>query len=458
LIKLEYMLKCFLLCFLLIVMWYAQSCAPQTAAENESIITYKTHPLSHLQEDFKQLQQIIETEHHKLFTDIEELHTIMKSQYILIEDGMEEHEFYRIIAPIITALNCGHTYMHVSDGLRQAMDEQGRFLPLVVKVIQNRVYVYKSLNLPAVSDGTEIISINGRPVRDIISVFLHNIPSDGANTSMKYFMMNKWFNIYYIIFIESPKTYKIIYMPMNGVNKQEAVLIPLVGEQYKNKMDEIFKGQDNEYYDGAFKKDYAVLNINSFNFYDTYNTKKFWEFLGAFFADIREKKIEHLILDLRDNGGGNPDNSAYLFRYLISKALAYSVKDAFPRWEYLKDPLEPFENNFTGRLYILINGGCFSSTGHLCSLLKYHDIGVFIGQETGGSFAAGSMYNDVLFFNTQIRFHYSRSVSETAVSGLKEGRGIMPDYVIIPTIKDYIMGKDPEMEYAFGLINMSIGN
>jgi hypothetical protein len=457
-IKCEGMLKYFLMCFLLLAIGDVQSCAPQTAAENESIVTYKTYPLSHLQEDFKQLQQIIEAEHPKFYTDIEKLQSLIKDQYALLEDGMEEHEFYRVIAPIVAALHCGHTVLKLSDGLRQAMDEKGRFLPLIVKVIQNRVYVFKSLNSPAVPEGAEILSINGRAIGDIIAVFLNNIPSDGENTSRKYFMMNKWFHAYYIIFIENPKTYKVTYMPMNGGNRQEAMLTPLVGEQYKNKMGEIITEPDNEDYNGFLEKDYAVLNINSFSFYDTYRTKKFWEFLDAFFADIRENSVEHLILDLRDNGGGNPDNAAYLFRHLISKACAYYAKNAFPRWEYLKDPLEPFKNNFTGRLYVLINGGCFSSTGHLCSLLKHHDIGVFIGQETGGSFAAGSMYNNVLLFNTQIKCHYSRVVSETAVSGLKEGRGIMPDYVISPTREDYLTGRDPEMEFALGLINSSREN
>jgi len=451
-------LKYFLMCILLILMWYVQSCIPQTADKNESIIAYHTYPLSHLQEDFKQLQQIIESEHPKLYTNNEELDNIIKSQYKLLKDDMEEHEFYKIIAPIVAALNCGHTFLKLSDGLYQAMGMKGRFLPLIVKVIQNRVYVFKSLDSPAVPEGAEIVNINGRSVRDIISVFLNNISSDGENTSMKYFRMNKWFNEYYILFIENPKAYKITYIPMDGENKQEVILTPLVGEQYKNKVGEIFTEPDNEYYDGSFEKDYAVLNINSFYFLDTYHTKKFWEFLNTFFKDIRENKIEHLILDLRDNIGGNPDNSAYLFRYLISKESTYYVKNFVPRWDYLKDPLEPFKNYFTGRLYILINGGSFSSTGLLCSLLKYHNIGVFIGQETGGSFACGSLYPYILLFNTQIKLHYTRDIVKTAVSGLKAGRGIMPDYVIAPTIEDYVISRDPEMEYAVGLINTSIEN
>lgn len=41
---------------------------------------------------------------------------------------------------------------------------------------------------------------------------------------------------------------------------------------------------------------------------------------------------------------------------------------------------------FNGRLFVLVNGGCFSTTSELITFLKENTNAIFIGQESGGGY------------------------------------------------------------------------
>ena len=49
-------------------------------------------------------------------------------------------------------------------------------------------------------------------------------------------------------------------------------------------------------------------------------------------------------------------------------------------------PVSPSKNNFNGNIVVLTDGAYFSTSGHLCSLIKYHKLGTIVGTETGGTY------------------------------------------------------------------------
>ena len=53
--------------------------------------------------------------------------------------------------------------------------------------------------------------------------------------------------------------------------------------------------------------------------------------------------------------------------------------------------------------------------------------------------------------NTGIRFRYSTTKYEAAVTGLEPGRGTMPDFPAALSIDDYLTGGDSVMDYAIRL-------
>ena len=93
-------------------------------------------------------------------------------------------------------------------------------------------------------------------------------------------------------------------------------------------------------------------------------------------------------------------------------------------------PVKPAENNFKGRLFFLIDGHGFSTTGHLCALLKYHKLGTFIGTETGGTYTCNAAGRTIQLKNTRLLLEISRKSFVAAVTGLPKNRGIIPDFII----------------------------
>ena len=101
-----------------------------------------------------------------------------------------------------------------------------------------------------------------------------------------------------------------------------------------------------------------------------------------------------------------------------------------------------------GDLLVLINGGCFSTTGHLCSLLKYSGRCKFIGEETGGTYECNDSHVQVKTSATHLRLNVARMTYTAAVTGISRETGILPDYPVDPTIEDVITGHDAVKEFG----------
>lgn len=406
------------------------------------------YPLDELQSDFLQFQEYIEINHPMLFTDKEELAELFRTQYKKLGDNMSELEFYRILMPITAKINCVHTNLSLSNNLNGLINNYGKVLPLNIKVIDKKAYVYDSCHSCDIPKGSRLLSINGRTMGEIIDLFLNNISADGHNETKKYLEMERFFTDLYYKLIENPDEFTVTYISAEDGQTCSTRIFAVTKEQIANETNTINskEGTTALYYQ-EFQDDYAVLTIKSFDFYDIKSRKQFYEFLDGFFEDLDKSKISNLILDLRDNWGGDPYCSSYLFSYLINEEEPYFDKNT-KGYNDLTNPIEPKEKNFTGDLYTLINGFCASSTGHLCALLKYHKIGSFYGEESGGSYVCTSNTKDVVLSHTNINLYCATVQAEVAVSGLTPGRGIIPDHISMPSIQDYIDNKDVVMDYV----------
>ena len=240
----------------------------------------------------------------------------------------------------------------------------------------------------------------------------------------------------------------------------------------------------------------AVIKINGFQ---KTNFRKCYE---QFFQKIKDYKSKTLILDLRNNSGGRLSEINNLYSYLAEKEYIFvqpsevASKTSLLQMDYFKGtPLwaKPFQiasipifypilyfktkkgadgkwytsrqnkpkkladNNFKGKIYVLINGGSFSASSIISSNLKGSKRAFFVGEETGGAFngtVAGQMplvKTPNAGLNVRVGLIVCKPYYQTDV----EGRGIFPDKEILPTIEDRISGNDPEMMWILDDISKS---
>ena len=106
------------------------------------------------------------------------------------------------------------------------------------------------------------------------------------------------------------------------------------------------------------------------------------------------------------------------------------------------------KNHYNGKLYILIDGGCFSATAYTAAFLKKHKRGLFIGEETGGGEKGcnAMVMNYLELPNTKLRYRFPFFRVEHNVTPQAIGRGVFPDVNIKYDKKSRLEDKDLEME------------
>jgi C-terminal processing protease CtpA/Prc len=232
----------------------------------------------------------------------------------------------------------------------------------------------------------------------------------------------------------------------------------------------------------------ALMKIRGFK------NKSFKTFYKESFQQLKDSKTETLILDLRSNGGGRLAEIVDLYSCLTDSSFVFLdetevvSRASFLRGSYFDSsslpekiikvvfaPLaytygllavhkssdgefytqsytklqKPKAIAFSGKLYVLINGGSFSASSIISSNLKGSKRATFVGQETGGAYngtVAGFM-PEIKLPNSQlkVRIGVMNIVPHFKTNIL--GHGIYPNYEITPTLLDKITGKDPELEW-----------
>jgi len=406
------------------------------------------HSVKEMQEDFHQFQKHIEEIHPGPFefTSKEDFDRSFEAQYAKISEPLSLREFYNVLAPLKAKIGCGHAHLDYPGEYRRNV--QVYKFPLILKFLEYRCYMTKDLNenssLPLYS---EIVSINDIQIDHIIQTLMAEISADGHNKFFKTSALENCFQYYYANHYGAPQEFQIKYRTKeNGdIRRITIPAVPCSSINYSNKVP---KDLNIEI---LSQKDTAVVTIDNFNYYGEKN-KIFFSFIDKAFQKINQENINNLIIDLRGNGGGDPFCAIYLLSYVEKEPTVYFSK-SYGKYADLSKPIPLAENPYRGNLFILIDGSNFSTTGHLCSILKYHNIGTFIGTETGSTYTCNAAVRTFDLKNTGIILKLATDSFAAAVSGLPKDRGIIPHHIVQTNIEDLKSKRDTVLEYALSLID-----
>jgi hypothetical protein len=157
-----------------------------------------------------------------------------------------------------------------------------------------------------------------------------------------------------------------------------------------------------------------------------------------------------LIIDVRNNTGGNTQNADKLVRRFITARtlVRYEMDKKGPGHEDFLDPqpyyLSPAGQHYNAAVVILTNRSCFSSCNDFVLYMSNLPQVTLMGDQTGGG---GGIPRDYLLSNGWI-LQYTSTVTLSPAKEIVEN-GIAPDVSVTITSNDEVSGKDPILEKAF---------
>lgn len=348
------------------------------------------------------LYSIISDIHPDMFTvvsqqDFEKRLGEIKSQ---IKPSMTKTEYYMLIAPLVASLGDGHTSIQFPRN--ELKNENVKLFPFSIEIrnADTALLVVNDFSVPGngIPCGAQILKINERSTPDLINRMLVFISGE------RYF-----FKTAMLAYLFTPLTYamyndslfKIEYLA-NGQVLSKTTPGLKFDQRYRN----IQTNNISQYLYSLSvdeNKKIAVIDFKSFS-----DPKRFKNFADSAFAEIKKKNINDLIIDIRENGGGNSIIGDELFQYIspvpfqqfgktivkvsTRQIIAYEKNNmqcvkktgTYTYNDDQKIKLRRNSKRFKGNVYLLTSSYTFSSAADFSWAFKYFHMGTIVGEETGG--------------------------------------------------------------------------
>jgi C-terminal processing protease CtpA/Prc len=410
-------------------------------------------------------------------------------------------EFYGMVAPIMSMIGDIHTTIETPDDALNYLATQTELFPFDVRIIGKQVFVASNNSADsAIPVGSRILKINGQPIEQVLTKMKAYFSDEGKNETLKLRRVEKRFTFQYYLTYGDSSLFTLEY----SVANKPSVIGLIHAEPFSIIRQRRAKNQINypklkslfaepPYLGLAIitGQDVARLTVKWFQ-NDVLQTsnESFKSFNDSAFSEIQSRKINNLIIDIRNNGGGESENASYLFSYLADKPFRFLYAMDTNEKNYLKDvqrgvrykPSErrdrfqtsdsttkldqffglnfqqPQRNNFKGNVYVLIDGLTTSAAAQFASLIKLNGRGVLVGEDAPGALHGGSgrgysyfllPHSQLLTMISKYRLHLSKpgkTVTDVIVTA---------DHRPTVTITDILNGVDKVMEFTSELIRQS---
>ncbi len=347
-------------------------------------------------------------------------------------DSLDAVGFYRIIAPLVSSLQDGHTGVFISDD--DYRNSILYVLPDCLGITKNgRLIICRSDFTESVLDSrfnNEFVrSINGISSEEFINMVL------SLKFGPEHFRV-QWANedmISFSVALNAPE-YRIEYecgdslrvSVVKGIEYNE--LVQRVTDFNAAKQHKRKEG-DNKPVRKRLPFEYriheplntAIFTLKSFS----YGNGALDGFLKDMFSDIKKKHIRDLVIDIRDNGGGDSGVGDEIFQYISRRKFrqfdrmdvkistpAKRKEDYYSRYDngtvqsfVIKNKrLRKNRYRFNGDVYLLTDNGTFSSGNSFACAFRYYDMGMIVGEKCGepvadfGDYISGHLPNTDFYY------------------------------------------------------------
>jgi hypothetical protein len=454
-----------------------------------------------LQQDYSVFRGVLEESHPSLywFTSKDSMDLYFKEGFSHITDSMTETQFRNVLSYVISKVHCGHTAVRYSKQYSRYLDTAKiKMFPLSFKVWGDSMAITANINRKdsILRYGTMVTAIDGYSTRLLTDSFMNYISGDGNSINGKYQSLSNsgsFGNLYRNIMGLKDKI-AVSYIDSNGI--QQTVSVPVFDPAFKDTTKRVAhavtaapkppKEKDKERQRNLLPLSarYVQIDTSLSSAYMTIHTfargNRLRSFYRKVFRELHRRNIQHLVVDVRTNGGGDAGLSTLLTRYLANKKFKladslYAVRRSSKYHKYIawqpfywslmqfvtrkkNDGLYHFgyferhyfhpkkRYHFNNDIYLVTGGNSFSATTLFVKALQGQQNVKVVGEETGGGAYGNSawMIPDVTLPNTKVRFRLPKFRLVMDKDLVKEGRGIIPDIQVSPTRETIIRGIDPK--------------
>lgn len=431
-----------------------------------------------------------------------------------IEKLTTYRDFYNLICTISIYEGSLHNEVSLPEKYAKNLkNETFGYFPYPIKWIDGKWLV--NIDSKEISLGAEIIEINDIKIDKIIPELYKYYSTDGNNITGKRIGLMTSFSKYYRLHFGLTKSFKVIYLNPTTKKLETKVIESIGNKAYFENFNKIHSMPLDILYFANLKENQkynykqldsitGILSVHTFILGNetTNEHKKYKQFLDSVFVDIKAKEIKNLIVDVRNNGGGQNPNDLITYSYLTNRNFqenkqAWVSFKKIPMLKYIDHkvpsfirplfigkfnkefqtifPLEqngkfyqdensddhkirtPNHNAFNGKVYLLTSPKIASAGSLFAAMLAGNENTTTIGEETMGGYYGhnGHTPMDYKLPKSKIVMTFSVVNLEQDVpkkQNQKYDRGIMPDYEITQIFDDFITNTDTQMNFTMELI------
>ncbi len=272
-----------------------------------------------LQEDFQQYLDVFYELHPSLYwyTSKEDIDQQIASISQQLTESKTAFEFYHLLASLTASFNCGHTGINLASSYEGSIN---RSFPLEFQYVGGKLYLYYDYETETYPL-TAIASINGRTVQEILDRISSHRGTDGYIGSPDPLVFNnsRGFSYHYQLAFQDASDYEITFTNGSSISRT-----PISNDELKEVREKLYPRESYLKSQILPEKNLAILTVNTFEKSALKATdSEYKKTLATFFGEVKKKKIENMVLDMRTNGGGEDNYASHLYKYLSAEPLKY---------------------------------------------------------------------------------------------------------------------------------------
>ncbi len=453
------------------------------AKDPDPAFAFKKISKEQMKEDIRFWHTVMEESHVNLYHAIskEALEKLEQDLLSAIKDSITQTDAVLLIGKLAASLNEGHIGLPSSSITDSLYSNCLRFPFLLQKTETDAWVVDRDISAAQkLGVNARILTVNGLSVTELNRQFREYY--GGLEVWRKQQINTYVRKLLFFHNIKSPFTIdavtedgRKVSFTTEGYSKQQADSI--------NKVLTAAAPSAEPYSFTLLQNNIGYMNYRSMS---SSSANPFTDFLKKSFTKLKETEAKGLIIDLRQNGGGNSGWGNALVGYFTTTPYKFAGGMKWKISEHYKaflnkqkksnnqgednfyhsqkngemysfvntklDTPQKNEPHFNGEVIVLIGPNTFSSANMLADGIKSYHLATLMGEPTGESGNDfGEMFNFMLP-NSLIIARASTKMFTRADGDEKNFDPVIPDITVIPTAKDLKEKKDAVLEAAVNRI------